>query len=726
MKYWLLTTEYPPFFGGGIGTYCATTAKMLSEKGHAVTVFINDAAVSDIQEDEKNGIRIIRFNTSRTKSSSFLGHVTNISYEFAHIVKHFIEKEGRPDIIEAQEYQGIAYYLLQYKYLLYEWCRDVPVLITMHSPSSLYMEYNHVPIHRYPNYWICELEYFCLQAADYIISPSHYMLAELEKRFVLSHKKVAIIPNPFDEKLNNIKAIPTIGKKADEIIFYGKLTIQKGALRLLTYFKQLWDKGFDRPLFLLGGQDIIYHPDGRMMGDIIRKTYKRYIDQGLLKLEDRIKPSEIAERLSRAELVIIPSDNDNLPYVVFEMMALGRIVLVSKQGGQSEVIENGIDGFVFDHKKPETFFEQLDTILHLEDKQRETISLMAMRKVEREYNPDAIYEKKVKLLEKLLANKNITTAPFPFIRKKETTIGNLENRSFIKGLLSIVVTFYNSGKYLDGLMQSLAATDYMNKEIIIVDDGSTDLLSVEKLEQYKNKPGIRVISKPNKGLADTRNVGGASAAGEFLAFIDADDEVDGSYYSKAVRVLENYGDVHFVGAWTKYFEGSQKKWPAFNPEPPILLYHNMINSAALIFRRNSFLEAGQNDDAMVFPGLEDYDSVVSLVSQGFYGVVLPELLFHYRVRPDSMVRGITTTKKILIWQYMSSKYKSFYASFATELVNLLNANGPGIFLDNPSLDHHLADRLPFGGRLSVKIIALIKRNRFVKTIAYKIYKTIKK
>ena len=129
---------------------------------------------------------LVRFNTSRTDSSSFLGHVTNISYEFAHIVKHFIEKEGQPDIIEAQEYLGIAYYLLQYKHLLYDWCRDVPVLITMHSPSSLYMEYNHVPMYRYPNYWICEMERFCLQAASHIISPSQYMLQELEKSFVLN------------------------------------------------------------------------------------------------------------------------------------------------------------------------------------------------------------------------------------------------------------------------------------------------------------------------------------------------------------------------------------------------------------------------------------------------------------------------------------------------------------------------------------------------------------
>lgn len=725
MNYWLLTTEYPPFFGGGIGTYCATTAKMLAEKGHSVSVFINDAAVSAISEDEKNGIRLIRFNTSRTNSSAFLGHVTNISYEFAHIVKHFIEKEGQPDIIEAQEYMGIAYYLLQYKYLLYDWCRDVPVLITMHSPSSLYMEYNHVPLHRYPNFWICEMEYFCLQAADYVISPSHYMLRELEKRFVLNNKNVAIIPNPFDGKPNNIK-VTSAGRKADEIVFYGKLTLQKGALRLMAYFKELWDKGFERPLYLLGGQDIIYHPEGRTMGDIIRKKYKKYINRGLLKLEDRIEPAKIAARLSSAEVVIIPSDNDNLPYVVFEMMALGRVVLVSKQGGQSEVIENGIDGFIFDHEDPETFFNKLDTILKLDEKEKEAIAERAIKKVEEKYGTNVIYERKIKLIADHLQANSIQPSGFPFIRKWQPVNGAPQSGAYIKDRLSIVVTYYNSGKYLDQVVQSLSATDYIDKEIIIMDDGSDDPLSIQKLEEYGNRPGITVLSKSNKGLADTRNKGGEKATGEFLAFLDADDKVDASYYSKAIRVLNNYPDLHFVGAWTKYFEGSNKAWPAFTPEPPIILYHNMINSAALVLRRQSFLAAGQNDLHMIFPGFEDYDSIVSLLSRGYYGVVLPELLFHYRVRPDSMVRSISTTKKLLIAQYMISKHKSFYTSFATDLLSLLNANGPGILLDNPALDHHLADRMPFGGKLSSKIIAVIKRNRFVKTIAYKIYRTLKK
>ena len=181
MKYWLLTTEYPPFFGGGISTYCYFTARMLAEKGHEVSVFVNDTAVTDIDISENEGIRLVRFHPERTRSYEFLGHTTNISYEFAEIIRLFVEREGSPDIIEAQEYLGIAYYLLQFRDLRYDWCSGLKVLITMHSPSFLYMEYNHISEYRYPNYWICEMERYCLQAADILISPSRFMIDELEK-----------------------------------------------------------------------------------------------------------------------------------------------------------------------------------------------------------------------------------------------------------------------------------------------------------------------------------------------------------------------------------------------------------------------------------------------------------------------------------------------------------------------------------------------------------------
>jgi glycosyltransferase involved in cell wall biosynthesis len=724
LKYWLLTTEYPPFFGGGIGTYSATTATMMADHGHEVSVFINDASANGIQvEANLDSIRVIRFNPSKTQSSNFLGHITNISYEFAYIVKHFIDKEGKPDIIESQEYLGIAYYLLQYKYLLYDWCADIPVIITMHSPSFLYMEYNHVSEYKYPNYWICEMERFCLQAADLLISPSNFMLEELKKRFQLNNRNVKIIPNPFSAKdfqLKNAASQNHVG----EIVFYGKLTVQKGAFHLLKYFKELWDEGFSRSLHLLGGQDIVYHPEEKTMGDWIKKKYKKYISLGLLKLEGRIKPAEIPRRLSRAEVVIIPSANDNLPYTVLEMMALGKILLISKQGGQFEVIEDNEEGFVFDHEKPESFSIQLKKILALSNEERESISEKAIRKVTSVYSPDTIYEKKHREIERIISSFKPSNKIFPFIRATEKKFSGTNDLNITKHFLSIVVPYHNMGLYIDQTIRSLLQSDFKHKEIIIVNDGSTDGYSIEKLNQYREKDNIKVIDIKNKGLAYARNCGTKEAKGEFLAFIDADDKIDPTYYSKAIKVLNQYINVQFSGCWTKYFDRSEKVWPTFSPEPPLILYHNTINSSSLVYKRNAFIEHAQNDVNMVFQGLEDYESVIALLANGQNGVVLPEILFHYRVRNDSMIRNISRTKKILLHQQIADKHTQFYGTFAAEVFGLLNANGPGISIDNPSLDYHLSEKIPFAGSLSRKLVHMVKRNRLTRRMAYKLYQLL--
>jgi glycosyltransferase involved in cell wall biosynthesis len=719
VNYWLLTTEYPPFFGGGISTYCYHTAKMLEQQGHTVSVFVNDANVQNSTIVTYSTIRIIRFPATATKSSDFLGHVTNISYEFAHILKEFIENEGKPDIIESQEYLGIAYYLLQFKYFGYEWCKDVPVIITMHSPSFLYMEYNHVSEYRYPNYWICEMERFCLQAADHIISPSQFMIDELSKRFSLNHSNISVVPNPY-----KFQEQQSTSDGGNEIIFFGKLTVQKGILQLLHYFKQLWDEGFQRPLILIGGQDIVYHPEGLSMGAIVRKKYKSYLNTGLLKLEDRIEPSAVEKRVAKAEVVIVPSNNDNLPYVTAEMMSLGKIVLVSEQGGHREVVQNAINGFIFDHEKAGSFQQQLITILGLDKERKKEISSRAQKRISEYFGYQNVYESKKQIINLVVLQKS-SKKEFPYIRLKQD-ISRIGDSPKGNKKLSVVIPFYNMGRFLDETILSIKKSSCEVHEIIIVNDGSTEEESIQKLNAYRYVVGVVVIDTINGGVGAARNIGIQAASGEYVAVLDADDIVEPVYYSTATRILSTYENVHFVGCWTRYFENSDKIWPAFSPEPPLILYHNLINSSALIFKKDSIIAAGSYDTKMTFTGLEDYASVVSMLASGYGGVVIPEPLFRYRVRTNSMIRNVSKDKKNLLIQYISNKFRLLYSKYGYELVNFYNTNGSGIQYDNPSLDHHLSDKIPFLGKHSQKLIKLIKRNRQTKKIAYKLYRFLKK
>ena len=89
--------------------------------------------------------------------------------------------------------------------------------------------------------------------------------------------------------------------------------------------------------------------------------------------------------------------------------------------------------------------------------------------------------------------------------------------------ISIIIPVYNTEKYIERCLNSVINQKYENKEIIVVNDGSTDK-SEEKINKYINK--ITYIKKENSGLSDTRNVGIEKATGEYIMFIDSDDYIE--------------------------------------------------------------------------------------------------------------------------------------------------------------------------------------------------------
>lgn len=90
-------------------------------------------------------------------------------------------------------------------------------------------------------------------------------------------------------------------------------------------------------------------------------------------------------------------------------------------------------------------------------------------------------------------------------------------------LVSIVVPIYNVEKYIDRCLETIVKQTYQNLEIILVDDGSTDL-SGEKCDLWKKKDNrIIVIHKENGGLSSARNAGINIANGKYISFVDSDD-----------------------------------------------------------------------------------------------------------------------------------------------------------------------------------------------------------
>lgn len=88
-------------------------------------------------------------------------------------------------------------------------------------------------------------------------------------------------------------------------------------------------------------------------------------------------------------------------------------------------------------------------------------------------------------------------------------------------LVSIVVPAYNEQKVVGRCVDSILASDYPRREIILVDDGSTDG-TLNEMRRYADRPDVVVIAKSNGGKASALNAGLARATGEVIFFVDAD------------------------------------------------------------------------------------------------------------------------------------------------------------------------------------------------------------
>ncbi|HWB90562.1 MAG TPA: glycosyltransferase family 2 protein, partial [Puia sp.] len=326
----------------------------------------------------------------------------------------------------------------------------------------------------------------------------------------------------------------------------------------------------------------------------------------------------------------------------------------------------------------------------------------------------------VALLEELVAGYRSPTE-FPYAHrapvkceiKSEWRDGTTDNRHFPNDLLTVVIPCYNLGSYLDDAVNSVLASTYQPIEVIIVDDGSTERNSLAALKKWRDHASVKVLRQQNAGLSSARNAGAKRAAGRFLAFLDADDAVMPDYYEKAIRVLKRYSNVHFAGSWVRYFGSTSGIWPAFNPAPPYLLAHNPVNGSALVYKTASFLAGGLNDPRLKF-GLEDHESVIDMLHHGLDGIVLPEALHRYRVRPGSMIRRLNRTKLLLAHGYIAEKHQAYYTPYATELVQLLNCNGPGYFYENPTMQLFVSAGTDRPGSWQNRLKQLARRNKNLK------------
>lgn len=99
-------------------------------------------------------------------------------------------------------------------------------------------------------------------------------------------------------------------------------------------------------------------------------------------------------------------------------------------------------------------------------------------------------------------------------------------------LVSIIIPTYNSSDYITETLTKLEKQTYPNFEIVIVNDGSKDNTSNVLREYGLTRSRLIILNKENGGVSSARNTGIRKAQGQFICFMDDDDEIDSNYLLK--------------------------------------------------------------------------------------------------------------------------------------------------------------------------------------------------
>jgi glycosyltransferase involved in cell wall biosynthesis len=128
----------------------------------------------------------------------------------------------------------------------------------------------------------------------------------------------------------------------------------------------------------------------------------------------------------------------------------------------------------------------------------------------------------------------------------------------IKGLVSVIIPTYNRAAYLIEALESAKAQTYPLKQIVIVDDGSSD----ETAARMSELKDVEYHRQERRGQGAARNYGLQFARGEYIASLDSDDLWDPDFLSYSVECIEAHGLDFVFTNWTKVRNGQmhQSEW----------------------------------------------------------------------------------------------------------------------------------------------------------------------
>jgi glycosyltransferase involved in cell wall biosynthesis len=372
MKVLMLTWEYPPFIVGGLGVACYGLFKALAEKGIKIYMIlptqekvffeISSSWEADYptakkwnkKQFEPIPLSFYEFHYLEPKGAYLSPQLisiikkweppqlkTRIFYEIPNEVLERLETllsqdnfliskvgtytENVLEISKALDFNLIhAHDWLTYPAGLFlKKLYNVPLITHIHATEfDRALGFGHPIIH--------EIEYLGLNFSDRVVAVSKYTTNLIKEHYKVPEEKIRVIYNAFSPPSKPPEKIKKF--KEPVILFLGRLTIQKGPGIFLEFAKKIINTYGKKVRFLIAGA-------GEMERHLMLSAASFGIGTQIM-FTGFLTRQEVETALSMSDVVVMPSPSEPFGLVALEAMSHGCALIVSKQSGVSEIIEN--------------------------------------------------------------------------------------------------------------------------------------------------------------------------------------------------------------------------------------------------------------------------------------------------------------------------------------------------------------------------------------------------
>lgn len=367
MKIAFLTPEFPHQkmgLYGGIGTSILNLSKGLTLIGHQVIVLVYGQKEDEVFEE--NDISYYKIRNIKLKGFSRL--LTQKKIE--RLINNLVENH-QLDIVEAPDWTGITSRIKP----------NCPVVIRLNGSDTYFCHLDKRPVKLINKYH----EKRALQHADAFLSVSHYTVFVTKQLFGLQ-KEFTIIPNSID--IDNFAFSDKAKMQENTILYFGSLIRKKGLLELPLIFNEVYKQNKQVKLILIGRDvsDIITGNTSTwaMMQSLFDKDALQNVDY-----IGSISYDEIQYYISSATVCVFPTFAEALPVSWIEAMAMQKAIVASNIGWATEVIDDGVNGFLVHPKEHEIYAQKIVELLENEAL-RNQFGVAARKKVAQKFSNEVV------------------------------------------------------------------------------------------------------------------------------------------------------------------------------------------------------------------------------------------------------------------------------------------------------------------------------------------------